>query len=199
MELVKGNWVQHEVEFKIGELNDKTVGILGLGSIGTEVAKRLKGFNVRILYNKRNRIDEAKEKDLGVEYSSFDRLIEESDIITIHVPLTDDTRGLIGRDEIARMKKGAILINTARGPIVDEAALAEALREERLMGAAIDVPRYGEGELPQLINTFKGIKNVLLTPHVSACSPESEVRWVKQFSENVFRVLRGEEAKFVVN
>jgi len=199
MELVKGNWVQHEVEFKIGELNGKTVGVLGLGNIGTEVAKRLRGFNVRILYNKRNRIDEAMEKELGVEYSSFDRLIEESDIITIHVPLTDDTRGLIGRDEIARMKKGAILINTARGPIVDEAALAEALREERLMGAAIDVPRYGEGELPQLINTFKGIKNVLLTPHVSACSPESEVRWVKQFSENVFRVLRGEEAKFVVN
>jgi lactate dehydrogenase-like 2-hydroxyacid dehydrogenase len=199
MELVKGNWVQSEVEFKIGELNGKTVGILGLGSIGTEVAKRLRGFNVRILYNKRNRLDEAMEKELGVEYGSLNKLIEESDILTIHVPLTDDTRGLIGHNEIARMKKGAILINTARGPIVDEAALAEALKEERLMGAAIDVPRYGEGELPQLINTFKGIKNVLLTPHVSACSPEAEIRWARQFSENVTRVLRGKEAKFVVN
>ena len=199
MELVKGNWVQNEIQFKIGELNGKTVGILGLGSIGTEVAKRLKGFNMRILYHKRNRLDEAAEKELGVEYVSLDQLIEESDILTIHIPLTDNTRGLIGRDEIARMKKGAILINTARGPIVDEAALAEALKEERLMGAAIDVPRYGEGELPQLIETFKGIKNVLLTPHVSACSPESEIRWVKQFTENVVRVLRGEAANFVVN
>lgn len=199
MELVKGNWVQKEVGFKLGELNGKTVGILGLGSIGTEVAKRLRGFNVRILYNKRNRLDEATEKELGVEYGSLDRLIEESDVLTIHVPLTDETRGLIGRDEIARMKKGAIIINTARGPIVDEAALAEALREERLMGAAIDVPRYGEGELPQLINTFQGIKNVLLTPHVSAFSPEAEIRWAKQFSENVFRVLRGETANYVVN
>jgi len=199
MELLKGNWVQSEIEFKIGELNGKTVGILGLGSIGTEVAKRLRGFNVRILYNKRNRLDEAVEKELGVEYGSLDKLIEESDIMTIHVPLTDDTRGLIGRNEIARMKKGAILINTARGPIVDEAALAEALKEERLMGAAIDVPRYGEGELPQLIETFKGVKNVLLTPHVSACSPESEIRWAKQFSENVVRVLRGEAANFIVN
>jgi len=97
------------------------------------------------------------------------------------------------------MKKGAILINTARGPIVDEAAVADALREERLMGAAIDVPRYGEGELPQLVNTFQGIKNVLLTPHVAAMSPEAEIRWSKQFSENVFRVLRGETAHYVVN
>jgi D-3-phosphoglycerate dehydrogenase len=199
MELVKGNWIQSVVGLKIGELNGKTVGILGLGSIGTEVAKRLRGFNVRILYNKRNRLDEATEKELGVEYGSLDQLIEESDILTIHVPLTDDTRGLIGRNEIARMKKGAILINTARGPIVDEAALAEALKDERLTGAAIDVPRYGEGELPQLIETFKDIKNVLLTPHVSAYSPEAEIRWAKQFTENVGRVLRGEEAYFVVN
>jgi phosphoglycerate dehydrogenase-like enzyme len=97
------------------------------------------------------------------------------------------------------MKKGAILINTARGPIVDEVALAEALKEERLMGAAIDVPRYGEGELSQLIETFKGIKNVLLTPHVSAFSPEAEIRWAKQFTENVVRVLNGGEVNYLVN
>ncbi len=199
MELMKGNWVQKEIGFKLGELNGKTVGILGLGSIGTEVAKRLRGFDVRILYNKRNRLNEAAERELGVEYCSLDRLLEESDVLTIHVPLTDETRGLIGRDEIASMKKGAILINTARGPIVDEVSLAEALKEERLMGAAIDVPRYGEGELPQLVKTFQGVKNVLLTPHVSAFSPEAEVRWSKQFTENVFRVLRGETANHVVN
>jgi lactate dehydrogenase-like 2-hydroxyacid dehydrogenase len=199
MELVKRNWVQKEIGFKLGELNGKTVGILGLGSIGTEVAKRLRGFKVRILYHKRNRLDEATERELGVEYGSFDRLLEESDVLTIHVPLSDETRRLIGRDEIARMKKGAILVNTARGPIVDEAALAEALREERLMGAAIDVPRYGEGELTQLVNRFQGIKNVLLTPHVSAFSPEAEVRWSKQFTENVCRVLRGETANYVVS
>jgi lactate dehydrogenase-like 2-hydroxyacid dehydrogenase len=199
MEMVKGNWVQKEIVFKLNELNGKTVGILGLGSIGTEVAKRLRGFNVRILYNKRNRLNNTTEIELGVEYASLGQLIEESDILTIHVPLTDETRGLIGRDEIAKMKKGAILINTARGPIVDEAALAEALKEERLMGAAIDVPRYGEGELPQLVNTFQGIKNVLLTPHVSAYSPEAEIRWAKQFSDNVFRVLRGKTPNHVVN
>jgi lactate dehydrogenase-like 2-hydroxyacid dehydrogenase len=199
MELVKGNWVQKEIGFKLGELNGKTVGILGLGSIGTEVAKRLRGFNVKILYHKRNRLDKETEKELGVEYSSLERILEESDVLTIHVPLTDETRGLIGRDEIARMKKGAILINTARGPIVDEAALAEALKDGRLMGAAIDVPRYGEGELTQLVNTFQGVENVLLTPHVAAISPEAEIRWSKQFSENVFRVLRGETANYIVS
>jgi lactate dehydrogenase-like 2-hydroxyacid dehydrogenase len=201
-ELIKGSWVQDELDGKIRELPGKTVGILGLGSIGLEVAKRAGAFGARIIYHKRSRLTDEVERELGLEYRTLDQLLEESDILTIHVPLTDETRNMIGRDEIARMKKGAVLINTARGPIVDEVALAEALREGRLAGAAIDVPR-GEGDgitrARQLSARFEGIKNILLTPHVASMSPEAEVRCIKGFTENVVRALRGEKPQFLVN
>jgi phosphoglycerate dehydrogenase-like enzyme len=198
-ELAKGNWVQMELDKKIGEMPGKTVGILGLGSIGLEVAKRVRPFGVRILYNKRYRLSEAQERELGVEYASFDRLLKESDFLTIHVPLTGETNGLIGKEQIAKMKRGAFLVNTARGPIVDEAAVAEALREGRLAGAAFDVPRYGEGDIPKYRSTFEGVKNLLVTPHTSAMSPESTDRCVKGFTANIFRALNGEKLQNIVN
>jgi len=201
-ELLKGNWAQDELETKIRELPGKTVGIIGLGNIGLEVAKRSRAFGTRILYNKRSRLTVDMERELGLEYRPMDQLLEESDILTIHVPLTDDTRNLIGRDEIAKMKRGAILINTARGPIVDEVALAEALREGRLAGAAIDVPRGqedGATRARQLSANFGGIKNTLLTPHVASMSPEADARCIKGFTENVVRALRGERPQFLVN
>jgi lactate dehydrogenase-like 2-hydroxyacid dehydrogenase len=201
-ELLKGNWVQDELDGKIRELPGKTVGILGLGSIGLKVAKRARAFGARIIYNKRSRLTDKMERELCLEYRTLDQVLEESDILTIHVPLTDETRNMIGRDEIAKMKRGAVLINTARGPIVDEVALAEALREGRLAGAAIDVPR-GEGDgvtrARQLSANFEGIKNMLLTPHVASMSPEADARCIKGFTENVVRALRGEKPQFLVN
>jgi lactate dehydrogenase-like 2-hydroxyacid dehydrogenase len=188
-----------EIDKKIGEMPGKTVGILGLGSIGLEVAKRVRPFGVRILYNKRNRLSEAQERELGVEYASFDRLLKESDFLTVHVPLTGETNGLIGKEQIAKMKRGAFLINTARGAIVDEVAVAEALRDGRLAGAAFDVPRYGDGDIPKYRSTFEGVKNLLVTPHTSALSPESTDRCVKGFTANIFRALSGEKPQNIVN
>jgi glyoxylate reductase len=164
-----------------------------------EVAKRLKPFGVKMLYNKHNRLSEAQEIELGVEYASFDRLITDSDILTIHVPLTSETQGMIGESQIAKMKKGAYLVNTARGQIVDEAAVAEALRKGKLSGAAFDVPRYGNEDIPNLLSTFQGVKNVFVTPHTSALSPESMERCIKGFTRNIFKALRGEKPLNIVN
>lgn len=200
-ELFKGNWnVQSEVtEGKIGELTRKTVGILGLGNIGIEVAKRLKPFGPKIIYNKRNRLSNEAEAALGVEYVDFNELIARSDILTIHLPLTPETKNMISRDQIAKMKPGSYIINTARGPLVDEAAVADALREGKLAGAAFDVPRYAEGDVSKMLSAFAGIKNVFITPHTSASSPESEERWIQGFTMNVERVFKGEKPMFIVN
>ena len=199
-ELFKGNWsVQSEVGPKIGELTRKTVGILGLGNIGVEVAKRLKPFGPKIIYNKRSRLSEEVEAALGVEYVDFTDLIARSDILTIHTPLTPETNNLISRDQIAKMKRGSYIINTARGPIVDEIAVADALREGKLAGAAFDVPRYAEGDVSKLLSNFASINNILVTPHTSAMSPESEERWVQSFTSNIGKLFRGEKPEYIVN
>ena len=199
--ITQGRWVHGEIapsgNRQVFELHGKTVGILGLGSIGTEVAKRVRVFGAHVFYNKRNRLSKAEEDERGVEYCTFEQLLEHSDILTVHVPLTDETRGMIGRDEIARMKEGAILINTARREIVDEAALAEALREGRLLGAAIDVPRQPE-MVGDLQGNFAGIKNILLTPHI-ATSKEAMARAFRQVNDNIYRVLKGKKPLYLVN
>jgi len=109
------------------ELRGNTLGILDLGSIGREVARLANAFGVEILYHNRNRLSEAEEDSLGVVYCSFDRLLTDSDVLSVHVPLTEETRGIIGKNEIAKMKDGAIIVNTARKEVVDESAVFEAL------------------------------------------------------------------------
>jgi phosphoglycerate dehydrogenase-like enzyme len=183
---------------EVWELHSKTVGILGLGAIGGEVAKRARAFGAKIIYNKRNRLTPQQEEEQGVEYRTFDRLLEESDILTVHVPLYDATRGMMGREQMARMKKDAILINTARRDIVDEDALAEALRDGRLSGAALDVPREPE-EIPLLHEKFSGVKNILYTPHMSGGTREAMVRAMEQCIENIVRLREGEKPLYLVN
>jgi phosphoglycerate dehydrogenase-like enzyme len=182
----------------VWELYGKTLGILGLGNIGSQVAERARAFGPKILYNKRSRLTKEEEEQRGVEYRTFDQLLEESDVLTVHVPLYDDTRGMIGRKQMAKMKKGAILINTARRDIVDEDALAEALREDRLSGAALDVPREPD-EIPVLHEKFAGVKNILYTPHMSGGTRESMARAVVQMNENTARLLNGEKPFYLVN
>jgi len=109
------------------ELRGNTFGMLDLGSIGREVARLANAFGVEILYHNRNRLSEAEEDSLGVVYCSFDRLLTDSDVLSVHVPLTEETRGIIGKNEIAKMKDGAIIVNTARKEVVDESAVFEAL------------------------------------------------------------------------
>jgi phosphoglycerate dehydrogenase-like enzyme len=129
----------------------------------------------------------------------FTDLIARSDILTIHTPLTPETNNLFNREQIAKMKRGSYLINTARGPIVDETAVADALREGMLAGAAFDVPRYAEGDISRLLSTFTGINNIFVTPHTSANSPESEERWVKGFTSNIGKLMKGEKPEYIVN
>ena len=172
------------------ELRGKTLGILGLGSIGKEVANLANAFGVKILYYQRNRLSEDEEVELAVMYRPFDEILEESDVLSIHVPLTEETRGMIGRDEIAKMKDGAIIVNTARKEVVDESAVFEALNVGKLFG-------FGTDFVPD--HPLMGLGNVMMTPHVSGFTVEGVERAKVQLFDNVCKFLRGEKPLYLVN
>jgi phosphoglycerate dehydrogenase-like enzyme len=165
-------------------LHRKTLGIVGLGRIGAIVAKRVKGFEMKTIYYDAARKTQLEE-ELGVVYRPLKQLMAEADIVSIHVPLSDETRGLIGEEELGAMKKEAILINTARGPVVDEQALYQALEQKRIAGAALDV--YDEEPLKPL-NPLLALNNVVLTPHLAGSTRECDMEAVM----NVIQILRGE-------
>ena len=198
-ELNKGNWVQQQMiagpkmPLEFGAL---TLGIVGCGSIGQKVARLAKGFGTRILYHNRKKLPEKVERELGLEYSSFEEVLSSSDVLSINVPLTDETRGMIGAEEIARMKAGAVLVNTARGEIVNYHALAEALKNGHLRGAAVDV---FENEPDIWDCPLLGLGNVILTPHSSALSPETPRRCMEKVVENLGRFTEGKPLLNVVN
>ncbi len=172
------------------ELRGKTIGVLGLGAIGREVARLANAFGANVIYNSRRRISEAEEKSLGVEYRTFEGLLEDSDILSIHVPLTDETRGMIGEDEIARMRDGVFLVNTARKEVVDEAAVAEALRSRKLFGFGTDF----EPDFP-----LTGLDFVVMTPHIAGVTRESLARNNRQVIDNICRFLEGDKPLYLVN
>jgi len=178
------------------EFAGKKLGIIGLGAIGKEVAKRAKAFGIDILYTRRRGSDADLEKELGLSFAPLETLLSESDIISIHVPLTPDTKGLIGRKEIALMKKGAYIINTARGGIVDSDALAEALRSGRIAGAAVDV---FDTEPPDFSSPLFNVEKIIMTPHIGAYTVEAIKRMDCIAAENIAKVLRGEIPEYVVN
>lgn len=146
----------------------KTLGIVGLGRIGSMVARRAKGYNMSVLYNKREP-DPKAEQELGVKFASLDNLLSQSDIVTLHVPLTEETRHMINKETLAKMKKGAFLINTARGPVVDERDLVDALRNGHLGGAALDVFDNEPNISPEMID----MPNVITTPHIASATIEA--------------------------
>ncbi len=193
----KGEWAQQDI-FSLGlsELYGKTLGIVGMGNIGREVAARAKGFGCRIVYSDVASLPEETAAELGVERMNLEELLRASDIVTLHVPLTPETTGIIGRDRLAMMKPGAYLLNLARGEVVDETALAEALEEGRLAGAGIDVFTQ-EPIKPD--NPLLASDKVFLSPHVSGGTNESRVRMLAVTVENVERVLAGEKPLYVVN
>ena len=152
-------------------LSGKTLGIIGLGRIGTMVAKKARGFGMNVIYNKR-RGDPEIEKELGIKFSSLDDLLANSDIVTLHVPLTDETRHMINDESLKKMKMGSFLVNTARGAIVDERALVGALRSGHLAGVGLDVYDNEPNIDPELI----GMENVILTPHIASGTHEARER-----------------------
>ena len=184
-----GRWNQGELlQAGIGDIQGSTIGLIGLGSIGTAVAERLVAFGPRLLYTKRQRAAPDLEAKLSVEYLSLDELLAASDIVSLHVPLTESTRGMIGDAELARMRPGALLINTSRGEVVDEAALRRAIESGRLGGAALDVlvnERDGG-------NPFADLPQVIVTPHVGGASRAGTRRMIGESLANIKRYLAGE-------
>ncbi len=168
----------------------KKLGIVGLGRIGGAVARRAKGFGMEILYHNRSRKEDA-EKELGARYLELQELLVESDFVSIHTPLTDETRHLIGAKELERMKPGVVLVNTSRGPVVDEGALADALKNGRIFAAGLDVYEEEPRVHPKLLE----LENVVLAPHIGSASVETRDKMATLAAENLAAVLRGEQPK----
>lgn len=169
------------------EISGKTLGIVGLGRIGRAVARRAAGFGMKILYHSRRRMAPEREAALRVEYADLEGLLSESDFVSLHVPLTDKTHHLIGARELSSMQSGAFLINTARGPIVDEKALFDALQKGLIAGAGLDV--Y-ENE-PELTPGLKELENVVLLPHVGSATMETRYKMATMVVENLVAGLAG--------
>ena len=178
-----GGWRDAAPEFLLGrEVTGKTIGIVGFGRIGRAVARRAAGFGMRILYNS------PREASFpGATRVDLDALLANSDFVSLHCPLTDATRDLISRERIARMKPGAILVNTSRGPVVDEGAVAEALEDGRLFAAGLDVFRNE----PQVPEGLRRAENAVLTPHLGSGTRETRNAMARMVWDEVLRRVTG--------
>jgi len=193
-----GEWIFGECMGRVYELHGKLLGIVGLGKIGARVAKLAHGFDMKLQYFDPYRED-ASDLNLPIKKVSLEELLKTSDFVTINALLTPETRGLIGRKELEMMKETAYLVNTSRGAIVDEGALADILAEKKIRGAGIDV--YGEhGDPPPPDSRLRQLDNVVLTPHIGGVTAEDIYRNFYETSlGNIMAVVRGEEPKYVVN
>jgi glyoxylate reductase len=176
------------------DVHGATLGIVGLGRIGRAVAARAAGFRMRVLYHGRRRDPEA-ERTLGVAYRAKDDLLREADFVVLTVPLSEETRHLVGARELALMKPTAFLVNVARGPVVDEAALAEALRAGRIAGAGLDVFEQEPALHPGLL----GLDNLALTPHIGSASGATRRKMAMLAAENCVAALEGRRPPNLVN
>jgi len=176
------------------EVYGKTIGIVGLGDIGTAVARRARGFGMKILYHNRKR-DKGAEAEMGATYVSIDDLLRASDYVSLHVPLTPETRHLISERELAMMKPTAILLNVSRGEVVDETALTKALKEGRIDSAGLDVYEKEPALSPGLVE----LENVVLTPHTGSATYEARDRMAVMAAQNLVAGLKGERPRHLVN
>lgn len=172
----------------------KILGIVGFGRIGRAVARRARGFDMEVLYYDELR-DEEAERELAAKFVPFEELLERSDFISIHVPLTEKTRHMFDANAFQKMKKGACLINTARGPVVDEAALVEALKQGKIRGAGLDVYEEEPRVHPELLE----LENVVLLPHIGSATTETRLKMALMAVENLVTALRGRVPPNLVN
>lgn len=177
------------------DIHGKTLGIVGLGKIGKAVAKRAMGFDLEVLYYDEFGPSREHELKMSASYVDLPELLKRSDFITLHVPLRGVTKHLIGREQLKMMKSTAILINTSRGAVVDERALAESLRDGTIAAAGLDV---FERE-PEIDSELLSLKNVVLAPHIASASLETRSMMAKLAAENMIAALSGERPRFVVN
>lgn len=191
-----GHWKQWQWNCLWGtEMHGKTLGLYGFGRIAQATARRGRGFSMRILYHARHRVPASVKKEFAAEFVDRESLLRQSDFLSLHVPLTPETRHAIGAPELALMKPSAFVINAARGPIIDEAALVQALQAGRLAGAGLDV---FEDE-PQVHPALIAMDNVTLSPHVGSATAETRLRMAMLASENLLAALRGERPPNLVN
>jgi glyoxylate reductase len=176
------------------DVHGATLGIIGLGRIGQAIARRALGFGMRVLYHNRKRDPEA-ERTLGAEYRDKAELLREADFVVLSVPLSAETRHAIGAAELALMKPTAYLVNVARGPVVDEAALAEALGAGRIAGAGLDVFE----EEPKIHPGLLALENLALTPHIGSASRATRRRMATRAAENCVAALAGDRPPNLVN
>ncbi|MBI3694730.1 MAG: D-glycerate dehydrogenase [Acidobacteria bacterium] len=194
--LRSGQWRQWRIDLLCGyDAHHRTLGLVGLGRIGQAVARRARGFSMRILYYDAISAPSHVERELGLEFVSLDTLLAESDFVSLHVPLLPETRHLIGAEQLARMKKTAILVNTSRGPVVDEAALAAALASGQIAGAGLDVYEREPEVDPGLL----GLHNAVLAPHIASASIDTRTKMCLMAAENVVSALEGRRPPNLVN
>ncbi|KAF6246447.1 D-glycerate dehydrogenase [Nitrosopumilus sp. b3] len=177
------------------DLQGKTLGILGLGRIGRTLAKRAKAFDMKIIYHNRNRISKSKEKAMGVKYTSFEKLVTQSDVLSIHVPHTKETDHLFNMKVFRKMKKSAFLINTARGKIVNEKELAIALKKNIIAGAGLDV---FEEEPMNRKNPLIKLQNVVLAPHIGSSTKETRAKMAQITVKNLNLGMNGKKPIYSV-
>jgi len=193
----RGDWkVAFGVQFFLGQdIHHATLGLVGMGRIGRAVARRAQGFDMRVVYHDPTRLAAAEESRLGVAWVEMDRLLADSDFVVCMVPYSAQTHHLVGAAQIAKMKPTAVLVNTSRGGVVDDAALAQALRDGRIAAAGLDV---FEGE-PHVNPLFLGLRNVVMTPHVGSASLATRMAMCRTAADNMTAVLEGRDPPNPVN
>jgi glyoxylate reductase len=194
--LREGRWQRWDVDLLCGgDVHGRTLGIVGLGRIGRAVARRARGFSMRILYSGPRPAPAAVEAELQARHVPLDALLQQSDFVSLHVPLREETTHLIGVEQLSRMKRAAFLINTSRGPVVDEAALAAALEEGLLAGAGLDVFEHEPAVHPSLLEQ----PGVVLLPHVASATTSVRTLMCSLAAQDCAAVLRGERPQHPVN
>ncbi len=191
-----GEWIRWSIDLLVGhDVHHKTLGIFGMGRIGQAVARRARGFSMRVIYNDAMRAPEQVERELQLEFVPKEQLLREADFVSLHVPLNESTRKLIGEPELRQMKRSAILVNTARGPVVDEAAVAQALSERWIAGAGLDVFENEPSVHPQLLR----LDNVTLAPHVASASIDTRREMSMLACRNAVAALQGRRPETLLN
>lgn len=192
----EGQWLMWDYRPDMYEMRGKTHGIFGMGNVGKEVAQRSKAFGTKLLYSDVRRLPMDQEEEFGLQWATFEELLRESDILSVHVPLVEGTRDLIGEKELSKMKPRAILINVARGQIIDEHAVAKSLQEGRLLGAGFDT--FAEEPIT-LDNPLRGCENALLTPHIAGGTRDVLEASIRESFQNIERVRAGEKPFYRIN
>jgi glyoxylate/hydroxypyruvate/2-ketogluconate reductase len=192
-----GNWKEGWKHDRLlgQDVHGATLGIIGMGRIGQAVARRGKGFSMRVLYHNRNRVPAKTERELGAKYASLDKLLKESDFVSLNLPYSPECHHLIGEKQLALMKPTAVIVNAARGGIIDDAALVRALKEKRIAGAGLDV---FEGE-PKFNPGFLELDNVALAPHIGSATRATRVKMAMLAARNLATALSGKRPPNLLN